>query len=144
MSFSFFLALPTPLKIAVVILGGFFWLGARNLELAPPPAPPAKQKADARVLEAVPAEPAKPVPARPAKALVVTVNSDGSFSLGGEKLTDAQLEARLRALVASHPGSSVSLKADALTPHQMVEGGMKLCKKAGIKHVTFASKAAKP
>lgn len=136
MSFSFFFALPTPLKIVFFIVGGLFWVGARK------EARPAQAQA---VEEAV--QPPKKVPeapAKPAKAIVVQVNSDGSFILAGEKLTSEQLQKKLKALVTAKPNSRVVLKADALTPHQMVVNGLKLCQKAGIKRISFASKQATP
>jgi biopolymer transport protein ExbD len=144
--FSFFWLLPIPLKILAVVMGGFAFLGFKNARVE------AVQQMDAQIERKEAVEPVapnlvvpvKPAVAQPAKKLVITVNSDGSFNLDGAKLTSAQLETKLKAISVANPGSSVSLRADALTPHQMVVSGVNICKKAGIINVTFASKVEKP
>lgn len=140
MSYTLFMALPLPLKILLLVGGGFMWFGVRGV-------PVKEAQAEEPPMRAMPAAPAAvpPEPAKVAKAaLVIAVNSDGSFTLNGEKLTDLQVQKKLKAIAAAQPDRSIVLKADALTPHQMVVSGLKLCKEAGVKNVSFATKPAAP
>ncbi|MFK7911281.1 MAG: ExbD/TolR family protein [Akkermansiaceae bacterium] len=139
-SLLFFMGLPLPLKIATLFLGGFFMAGQNVVDRVPIQQVQEDQAADKAEVRAV----VRAHPVQPAKQITIMVNSDGSYNIGDEKLTAEQLGKKLKALAMTRPGSSVSLKADALTPHQMVANGMKLCKQSGITNVTFASKAAKP
>ena len=139
---SLFIFLPAPLKI-VVMIGGFFTFAGMNVREVAPQGN-AQNRAEARALVAPIPPVAAPKIVKAAPVLLVTINSDGSFNVGDDKLTDVQLQKKIKALVTVQPALKVVIKSDALTPHQMVASGMKLCKKAGAKNVVFASKASKP
>ncbi len=147
MSFSFFMFLPLPLKIIAFVMGGFFWLGFNQVkEVEMEGAQVEKAQIEAhRVERAMPAPAQRPAAiVKQAQTVVILVNADGSFVVGGKKLTAEQLQKRVKAIVAAQPNCKVTLKADALTPHQMIVSGVELCKKAGAKNVSFAAKQAAP
>jgi biopolymer transport protein ExbD len=141
-----FFALPAPLKMALIVMGGVIG-GVRMNQVHVHQA----HAADAAPLEVVPArKPAKvvqAVPVKPAKdiaPLVITVNSDGSFGMAGAKLSEEQLVQKLKAMAGTHPERKIELKADALTPYQMVVNAVKISKGAGLTNVSFASKPEAP
>jgi|TARA_B110000908_G_C10215635_1_gene432646 biopolymer transport protein ExbD len=142
---TLFIALPAPVKIVLIVVGGFFYAGvkvdhrveARAIGAAPVPAKPML----------VPAQPIPAVPVKPAKGvqpLEIMVNSDGSYQLVGKKLTGPALVKELKAVAAVTPQRRIVIKADALTPYQMVVNAVKLSKSSGLTNVSFASKPAAP
>ena len=147
LSLFIFLALPAPLKIAAVMVGGLFFTGMKvrhqgvEVHRHQPMEAPAERNAEPKlVTPAVPAQ--KAVPAL--KPLEVTVNSDGAYQLDGKKLTEAQLVKELKSTAKATPQRRLVIKADALTPYQMVVNAVKLSKGAGLTNVSFASKPASP
>ena len=50
----------------------------------------------------------------------------------------------LKAVAAVTPQRRIVIKADALTPYQMVVNAVKLSKSSGLTNVSFASKPAAP
>jgi biopolymer transport protein ExbD len=95
-------------------------------------------------LEMVEAMPAQAKPRVAPGGVVILVNVDGSFTVGGKKITEAQLQELLRARVAMTPNQAVVIKAAKQTPHQKVMSGLELCQKAGVKNVSLAAKPAAP
>ena len=93
----------------------------------------------AKAIEAVPVNPGKEI-----TPLVIMVNSDGSFSIAGKKLTEAALLKQLQSVAATHPDRKILLKADALTPYQMVVNAVKISRNAGLTRVSFSSKPSAP
>lgn len=132
---SLFLLLPTPLKVLAIVGGGFFWLGAKPMAVDPP----VIEEAVPERVEPKPAQKRAEVVKPKVVAATITVESDGSFIWDGSKLTADQCEAKLRNMIAAGQQPEITLKANALTPHQMVQGAMKLCKKAGVKKVQFSA-----
>lgn len=142
MSFSLFLALPAPLKVVAILVGGLFFTGFKRAQM------PAQARQEVQI---VPAEkPAKVIaavlvkPAKPLGALgpvTITVNSEGSYNVGGGKLTENQLFKKLKAAAAVNPDVKILVKADALTPYQMVVSAVEISKKAGLKNVSFSAKS---
>lgn len=145
-----FFALPAPLKIVLIMVGGLSLVKVRqeaahmhhaqaaraeHVEHAAPRA----VREPVRELRAVPVRPAEN-----AAPLVITVNSDGSFAMVGAKLSEEQFVNRLKAMAAADPQRKIELKADALTPHQMVANAVKISKAAGLRHVSFAAKPEAP
>jgi len=141
MSTSLFLALPAPLKVVVILVGGLFFTGVRRAQF------PAQARQEARIVPAdKPAKVIAAVPVKPAKALgsldlmMITVDSDGSYNVGGGKLTEDQLFKKLKATAAVNPEAKIMFKADALTPYQMVVSAVEISKKAGLNNMSFSAK----
>ncbi|MCP5537757.1 MAG: biopolymer transporter ExbD [Akkermansiaceae bacterium] len=150
---SLFFALPAPLKIAAIVIGGLFFTGMRVEQNAAEKvevraAEAVRDQAKVRPVPVIPGQPVQPVPAQKAAEalapLELTVNSDGSYQLAGKQLTEAQLAKELKAAATATPGRRLVIKADALTPHQMVASAVKLGKAAGLNHVSFTSKPETP
>ena len=131
MSYSLFFALPAPLKVLAILVGGFFFVGVKNVqmdeELQVQEA--AEARAEVRAAQKQPA-------AGNVNAMVrVTVNADGTFNMGANKLSAVQLENNLKALAAVQPGLSVTLNADKQVPAEKLTAATKLCQKAGVKKI---------
>ncbi|MFK7911282.1 MAG: ExbD/TolR family protein [Akkermansiaceae bacterium] len=147
LSLLLLIGFPLPLKVAAIFLGGFFFLGFKNVEVE-------KMEAveEARAAEAAPKElrvrrmTVKPDPdaAQVVKYTVIMVNADGSFKIGADKFNEVQLEKKLKSLLESKPGTGVILKADKQTSNQALENAAKLCKEAGIKNLRVPARALKP
>lgn len=136
-SFSFtflFLLLPAPLKVALVILGGFWFTAGNVRKVEQAQAADAVGRAPAvKIAEPEVAE--RAVPAK--KADVIILQADGTYMFGGEKLTQAQFVKKLKTMAKVDPKRRVVLQADATLPHQKVVGAMKLCQDAGLSNIAF-------
>ena len=147
MSYSLFIALPLPLKILAILVGGFFFVGVRNAQVmeeeikvqAVNQAGAAKN--DAAVDPPVAVRPKAaigadiPAAANAPKVITVVMHADGSYKTGKDKINAAQLETKLKVLAAAQPGISVLLKADKEIPMEKVQAAVKLCQKVGVKKV---------
>ncbi len=141
-----FFALPAPLKIVLIMFGGLSLVKVRQ-EAAHMHQAQAARAEHAEHAAREPVRELRAVPVRPAEnaaPLVITVNSDGSFAVAGAKLSEEQFVNRLKAMAAADPQRKIELKADALTPHQMVANAVKISKAAGLRHVSFAAKPEAP
>lgn len=141
-----FFALPAPLKIVLIMFGGLSLVKVRQ-EAAHMHHAQAARAEHAEHAAREPVRELRAVPVRPAEnaaPLVITVNSDGSFAVAGAKLSEEQFVNRLKAMAAADPQRKIELKADALTPHQMVANAVKISKAAGLRHVSFAAKPEAP
>ncbi len=137
-SYSLFMFLPLPFKIITIVIGGFTFIGAKNkVEVQ-------NQKMQVEALEMVEAMPAQAKPRVAPVGVVILVNVDGSFTVGGKKITEDQLHELLKAKVAMTPHQAVVIMAAKQTPHQKVISGLELCQKAGVKNVSLAAKPATP
>jgi biopolymer transport protein ExbD len=77
-----------------------------------------------------PAEPQQPPP-----SLTIDVTAAGVASVAGTVMTDAQLAAAMKELVAKSTGASVVLRADVKAQHGRVVQLMDLAKQAGIRKI---------
>ncbi len=142
-----FFALPAPLKIVLIMFGGLSLVKVRQEAAHMHQAQAARAEHAAPRAVREPVRELRAVPVRPAEnaaPLVITVNSDGSFAVAGAKLSEEQFVNRLKAMAAADPQRKIELKADALTPHQMVANAVKISKAAGLRHVSFAAKPEAP
>lgn len=138
MSYSLFMFLPLPFKIITIVIGGVFFVGVENRVDVQ------NQKMQVEALEMVGAMPAQAEPRVAPVGVVIVVNVDGSFTVGGKKITEDQLHELLRAKVTMTPNQAVVIKAAKQTPHQKVISELELCQKAGVKNVSLAAKLAAP
>ena len=88
------------------------------LKSAPPPAP-------------------GPAPALPQSAVVLELQADGSVLLAGRKLATSGMEAELKSLVATRPGSGFIIKTPAQLPMQKVVPLADLLRRVGAQRVAF-------
>jgi len=70
------------------------------------------------------------------KAVVVTLGSDGTYSVDGMTVDSAELEKRL-CLAAQGDSTGVSIKADESTPHKYVVEVMGLAKSCGLEKLNI-------
>lgn len=70
------------------------------------------------------------------KAVVVTLGSDGSYSIEGKTVDAAELELRL-CVAAQGESTGVSIKADESTPHRYVVEVMGLAKACGLEKLNI-------
>ncbi|MGH1348311.1 MAG: ExbD/TolR family protein [Nannocystales bacterium] len=71
-----------------------------------------------------------------AKAVMVTLGSDGSYGIDGKVVDSAELELRLCA-AAQGESTGVSIKADADTPHRYVVEVMGFAKSCGLEKLNI-------
>lgn len=71
--------------------------------------------------------------------LYIVINRNGAAHVDGAPLTDAALEARLRALAAANPSALVIIQADKTSLHGRVVTVMDLAQTAGIKRLAIAT-----
>lgn len=71
-----------------------------------------------------------------AKAVVVTLGSDGTYGVEGKTVDSAELELRLCA-AAQGESTAVSIKADEATPHRYVVEVMGLAKSCGLEKLNI-------
>ncbi len=71
-----------------------------------------------------------------AKAVVVTLGSDGTYGIDGKVVDAAELELRLCA-AAQGESNGVSIKADADTPHRYVVEVMGFAKSCGLEKLNI-------
>jgi biopolymer transport protein ExbD len=87
---------------------------------------------------------AKPLIVQP-RELLVDIDKDGRFFVGGRVLRAAEVEAAMRRAVADNPANqSVVIRADKRVQFEYVVDVMSLCNKAGVHgyKVTAAGDAA--
>lgn len=142
-----FFFFPMPVKILMILIGGLFFMGAKNHDEVILPAPagavqaPEEKAAQADQAAQVVGEPVEEPRNVP---LLIVVFSDGSYQFAGKKLTGPELVAALKPLGEARPKTLVEIKADARTPHQMVANARKLCHEAGLAHLRFVPKPVDP
>lgn len=139
LSLQFFLTLPAPFKVALIMLSGFAFTGFRmkavdHAEIQRVPVRPAPA-------DAAPDLVAPKVAPDAAAAVKVTMNVNGEFTLDGEKIKESEMVKKLKTLAKANPQQKVILEADARAPVQLIANAMKLCKSTGITNVTFTAKA---
>lgn len=79
------------------------------------------------------------------KELIVTVGSDGSYSIDHIPITGRSVESLMAALspiAKESKDTVVIISADASAKHQAVITVMEAARRAGLVHVTFATQAA--
>jgi biopolymer transport protein ExbD len=79
------------------------------------------------------------------KEVIVSVSSDGRYSIKGVPVTGRNVEAVAQALRdAAHAGkdSVVIITADAAAPHQSVITVMEAARRTGLNQITFATQSS--
>lgn len=83
---------------------------------------------------------ARQVSTRPA---TINVRADGSLLWGDQRVTDEELEARLRGWGRKYPGIGIILRGDRATAHQQIVRVLTLCRQTGVNRVSIAVAAEK-
>ncbi len=78
------------------------------------------------------------------REIVVAVTSDGRYTVGGQRLVDAGVDALSTAMTAAASGSSaptVIVSADANAAHQAVIKVLEAARRSGLNRLSFAAQA---
>ena len=75
------------------------------------------------------------------KEIIVTVTSDGRYTVKGTPVAGRSVEAMAQALADTQPqkDSVIIITADATAPHQSVISVMEAARRAGLNQITFAT-----
>jgi biopolymer transport protein ExbD len=75
------------------------------------------------------------------KEIIVTVTSDGRYTVKGTPVQGRSVDAVAQAFANAEPQkeSVVVISADAAAPHQSVITVMEAARRAGLSHITFAT-----
>ena len=73
------------------------------------------------------------------ETLNLTVQADGSYLLGDEKIADDQLSARLQAEAAKQPQPDLHLRGDRDVRYERVAQAMAAAQQAGLKKIGFVT-----
>jgi biopolymer transport protein ExbD len=75
------------------------------------------------------------------KEVIVTVTSDGRYTVKGNQVTGRSVEVMAQALSETQPqkDSVVIITADAAAPHQSVITVMEAARRVGLNQITFAT-----
>ncbi len=79
------------------------------------------------------------------KEVIVSVSSDGRYSINKTILPDRSVEtvaAALAAATGGAPDNVVVISADAMSPHQSVITVMEAARRVGLMQITFATQSA--
>ena len=83
---------------------------------------------------------AQPAKAQPAEAmLLVDVRVGGEIVVDQKVLTQEQFTAHLKVIAATTPNQKVHIRGDQKVKHDEIVNIIKLCKKAGIPNISFAT-----
>ena len=94
---------------------------------------------------AVPAaDEGKPKEGQTIGEIVVNVTKDGTIVVEGEKVTDAQLLAKLQLIASVHKDQAVILRSDENSYYKFTMNVLNTCQKAGIWNVSFATREPEP
>jgi biopolymer transport protein ExbD len=125
---------PIPLQLAplidVLLLLLLFFIITMNL---------AKQETEIEI--SVPAaDEGKVNQNRDVGEIVVNVKKDGSITVEGATLTEAQLLAKLQLIASVHKDQAVILRGDENSLYKNTIDVLDICRKAGIWNVSFATR----
>jgi biopolymer transport protein ExbD len=73
------------------------------------------------------------------QTLRLTVQADGSYWLGEERIADAQLDARLQAEAAKTPQPDLHIRGDRDVRYERVAQAMAAAQQAGLKKIGFVT-----
>ena len=79
------------------------------------------------------------------KEVIVSVSSDGRYSINKTVLPDRSVETVAAGLAAATNGAKdnvIIISADAMSPHQAVITVMEAARRAGLMQITFATQSA--
>ncbi|RYF34557.1 MAG: biopolymer transporter ExbD [Comamonadaceae bacterium] len=79
------------------------------------------------------------------KEVIVSVSSDGRYSINKTLLPDRSVETVAAGLAAATNGAKdnvIIISADAMSPHQAVITVMEAARRAGLMQITFATQSA--
>ncbi|RYY84136.1 MAG: biopolymer transporter ExbD [Comamonadaceae bacterium] len=79
------------------------------------------------------------------KEVIVSVSSDGRYSINKTALPDRSVETVAAGLAAATNGAKdnvIIISADAMSPHQAVITVMEAARRAGLMQITFATQSA--
>lgn len=79
--------------------------------------------------------------ARDVGEIVVNVRKSGEIIVEGEKLTEAQLLAKLQIIASIHKDQAVILRSDQDSYYKHTINVLNICQKAGIWNVSFATRS---
>ncbi len=79
--------------------------------------------------------------ARDVGEIVVNVRKSGDIVVEGEKVTEAQLLAKLQLIASIHKDQAVILRSDQDSLYKNTINVLNICQKAGIWNVSFATRS---
>lgn len=86
---------------------------------------------ESKLLLNVPVEDTRHVPS-PQPAIVLDLNATGGYAINGRRVSEAGLEARLRALFVKRPGQILFVRADGQRAYHEVIHAIDVARSAGV------------
>lgn len=89
---------------------------------------------------ALPTAKSATVPGRMPGEIILNLATDGSVTVNGQKLTLADVTARLARLAKLYPGQPVVIRADKATPYESLVAVIDACRTADVWNFSLATK----
>lgn len=89
---------------------------------------------------ALPTAKSATVPGRMPGEIILNLATDGSVTVNGQKLTLADVTARLARIAKLYPGQPVVIRADKATPYESLVAVIDACRTADVWNFSLATK----
>ena len=89
---------------------------------------------------ALPTAKSATVPGRMPGEIILNLATDGTVTVNGQKLTLADVTARLTRIAKLYPGQPVVIRADKATPYESLVGVIDACRAADVWNFSLATK----